>query len=71
MTDIAMLDGGLGQEILKRSMANAHPLWSVKVMFDQPDIVTKVQQMRSYTLVWLRCRSSDGGRECQGLPIDT
>ena len=41
MTDIAMLDGGLGQEIHKRSMTNAHPLWSVKVMFDQPDIVKK------------------------------
>ena len=33
MTDIAMLEGGLGQEIHKRSMTNAHPLWSVKVMF--------------------------------------
>ena len=42
MTDIALLDGGLGLEIQKRSMTNAHPLWSVKVMFDQPDIVTKV-----------------------------
>ena len=44
MTDIALLDGGLGQEIHKRSMTNAHPLWSVKVMFDQPDIVTKVHR---------------------------
>ena len=35
MTDIALLDGGLGQEIHKRSMIDAHPLWSVKVMFDQ------------------------------------
>ena len=42
MTDIALLDGGLGLEIQKRSITNAHPLWSVKVMFDQPDIVTKV-----------------------------
>ena len=42
MTDIALLDGGVGQEIQKRSMTKAHPLWSVKVMFDQPDIVTKV-----------------------------
>ena len=44
MTDIALLEGGLGQEIQKRSMTNAHPLWSVKVMFDQPDIVTKVHR---------------------------
>ena len=44
MTDIALLDGGVGQEIQKRSMTKAHPLWSVKVMFDQPDIVTKVHR---------------------------
>jgi len=44
MTDIALLDGGLGQEIHKRSMIDAHPLWSVKVMFDQPDIVTQVHR---------------------------
>ena len=42
MTDIALLDGGVGQEIQNRSMTKAHPLWSVKIMFDQPDIVTKV-----------------------------
>jgi len=44
MTDIALLDGGLGQEIQKRSMTKAHPLWSVKVMLEQPDIVTKVHR---------------------------
>jgi len=42
MVDIAILDGGLGQEIQKRSNSQAHPLWSVKVMFDKPDIVVKV-----------------------------
>ena len=44
MTDIALLDGGVGQEIQKRSMTKAHPLWSVNVMFNQPDIVTKVHR---------------------------
>ena len=44
MTDIALLDGGLGQEIQKRSMTKAHPLWSVKVMLEQPDLVTKVHR---------------------------
>ena len=44
MTDIALLDGGVGQEIQKRSMTEAHPLWSVKVMLEQPDIVTKVHR---------------------------
>ena len=44
MTDIALLDGGVGQEIQKRSMTKAHPLWSVKIMLEQPDIVTKVHR---------------------------
>ena len=40
MTDITFIDGGLGQEINNRSAQdNAHPLWSVKVMFEEPDIV--------------------------------
>ena len=40
MTDITFLDGGLGQEINNRSTQDsAHPLWSVKVMFEEPDIV--------------------------------
>lgn len=42
MTKIALLDGGLGQEITKRSTGVIHPLWSVKVMFDQPEIVVDV-----------------------------
>ena len=41
MTKITLLDGGLGQEISKRSKRDTHPLWSVKVMFDDPDIVTE------------------------------
>ena len=40
MTSIAFLDGGLGQEINKRStQETSHPLWSVKVMHDEPEIV--------------------------------
>ena len=44
MTEIALLDGGVGQEIQKRSMTKAHPLWSVNVMLNQPEIVTKVHR---------------------------
>ncbi len=39
MAGITLLDGGLGQEIHRRSNAPAHPLWSVKVMMDAPEIV--------------------------------
>lgn len=42
MAEIALLDGGLGQEINKRSREETHPLWSVKVMFDAPDVVIDV-----------------------------
>ena len=44
MTDIVFLDGGLGQEINKRSPNDSHPLWSVKVMFDAPEIVEAVHR---------------------------
>jgi len=42
MTSITLLDGGLGQEIQKKTGTSAHPLWSVKVMMDQPAIVAEV-----------------------------
>ncbi len=42
MADIVLLDGGLGQEITIRSGVNAHPLWSIKVMLERPEIVTEV-----------------------------
>lgn len=42
MVEIALLDGGLGQEINKRSPSDSHPLWSVKVMLDTPQVVVDV-----------------------------
>lgn len=42
MAEIALLDGGLGQEINKRSTKDTHPLWSVKVMLDAPQVVVDV-----------------------------
>jgi len=44
MKNIYLMDGGTGQEIYKRSQKPAHPLWSAKVMMDQPDIVKEVHQ---------------------------
>ncbi|REJ69514.1 MAG: homocysteine S-methyltransferase, partial [Proteobacteria bacterium] len=35
---ITLLDGGLGQELVKRSSAPPHPLWSTKVMLDEPHL---------------------------------
>ena len=42
MKKIVLLDGGLGQEIFHRARQPAHPLWSAKVMMDQPEIVKDV-----------------------------
>jgi len=42
MSDITLLDGGMGQELLARSTQPAHPMWSAKVLLDEPDIVQAV-----------------------------
>jgi len=42
MRSIALLDGGLGQEIYRRARDVSSPLWSVAVMLDQSDTVTGV-----------------------------
>ncbi|OED45999.1 homocysteine methyltransferase [Rhodobacteraceae bacterium (ex Bugula neritina AB1)] len=39
MTDIILLDGSIGQEVVKRSGDRATPLWSTSVMIDKPGIV--------------------------------
>ncbi len=44
MGDIVLLDGGLGQEISLRYTGQTHPLWSIKVMLEQPEIVLDVHR---------------------------
>ena len=39
MSKITLLDGGIGQELLRRSANPAHPMWSAKVLLDEPEIV--------------------------------
>ena len=41
-TDIVLLDGGVGQELYRRSRGPAAPLWSVQVMMDEPELVEAV-----------------------------
>ena len=41
---ITLLDGGVGQELIKRSSASAHPLWSTKVMMDEPHLVSDIHR---------------------------
>ncbi|UYV37470.1 homocysteine S-methyltransferase family protein [Rhodobacteraceae bacterium D3-12] len=42
MTAITLLDGSIGQEIVKRSGDRATPLWSTAVMMDMPGVVRDV-----------------------------
>lgn len=42
MTNITLLDGSIGQELVKRSGNRATPLWSTRVMIDEPDLVGRV-----------------------------
>ena len=44
MAEIAFLDGGLGQEIQNRAKAAPPPLWAVKVMYDEPELVSAVHR---------------------------
>lgn len=39
MTTVILLDGGMGQELIKRAQAPITPLWSAQVMQDHPDLV--------------------------------
>lgn len=39
---ITLLDGSIGQEIVKRSGDRPTPLWSTSVMIEQPDVVSAV-----------------------------
>lgn len=39
---ITILDGGMGQELLARSTAEPTPLWSTKVLLDEPELVRAV-----------------------------
>lgn len=41
---ITLLDGGLGQELIKRSTAPPHPLWSTHVMMTEPELVSAVHR---------------------------
>lgn len=42
MTDITLLDGSIGQELVTRSGDRATPLWSTSVMIDHPELLRQV-----------------------------
>lgn len=42
MSAVTLLDGSIGQELVKRSGDRATPLWSTQVMIDHPELVQQV-----------------------------
>ena len=42
MQDIILLDGGMGQELLKKSRLPLHPLWSAQILMQEPELVQQV-----------------------------
>ena len=42
MTNITLLDGSIGQELVKRGSGEPTPLWSTQVMMEQPELVGAV-----------------------------
>ena len=45
MTQITLLDGSIGQELVKRSKERPTPLWSTQVMIDHPELVGEVHSV--------------------------
>ena len=39
MTSVILTDGGMGQELVRRSRSEPTPLWSARVLIDEPDLV--------------------------------
>lgn len=44
MTQITLLDGGMGQELVHRAGDNPTPLWSTQIMIDHPGLVEDVHR---------------------------
>ncbi len=44
MSQIVLLDGGMGQELIRRSALPPAPLWSAQVMMDEPEIVEAIHR---------------------------
>ena len=40
MKDIMLLDGGIGQELVKRNSSTKDPLWSARVLLDNFESVS-------------------------------
>jgi len=80
MTEITLLDGGMGQELIRRSGGQATPLWATQALIDRPELVAEVHRdyaqagatmatTNSYALHRDRLRGSDNHYAAQGLDL--
>lgn len=44
MSDVVLLDGGMGQELVRRAIGKPTPLWSTQVMIDHPGLVAEIHR---------------------------
>ncbi|EAW30365.1 hypothetical protein GP2143_09175 [marine gamma proteobacterium HTCC2143] len=44
MSKVVLLDGGMGQELLRRSSQKPHSMWSARVLLEEPEIVEAVHR---------------------------
>ena len=63
MKKIVLLDGGMGQELIAKSKQKPHPMWSAKVLLDEPEIVNG----SPYEECWFFKIRLDGGSEFENL----
>lgn len=82
--DIVLLDGGMGQELVRRSSNPAHPQWGAWVMMNEPEVVqglhedylragAKAITLNSYSINRSRLTAFDMPErlgELQGIAID-
>ncbi len=52
---VLLLDGGMGQELIRRSSAPAHHLWSLQVMMDEPHLVSEIHREFSEAGAGIAC----------------
>lgn len=78
MGDIVLMDGGMGQELIRRTRGEPTPLWSARVMLEEPDLVRDVHVeniragarmiiLNTYSVT--RCRLGPAGIEDMFLPL--
>ncbi len=52
---VLLLDGGMGQELIRRSSTPAHHLWSLQVMMDEPHLVSEIHREFSEAGAGIAC----------------